>query len=95
MRKETLITLTRPQFEAHIARQIAWYEAAHPQKKNNTRTSAKKNTPRTTSAPKQVSPAKPVPAATQESVDARMDEIRARFGLAWTDDDLAIATLEG
>jgi hypothetical protein len=94
MRKETLITLSRTQFEAHIARQVAWYEAAHPQGKKNTRTSAKKNTPRTTSAPRVNSPAKPVqvPVATQDNVHERMEDLRAKFGLAFDDEDLAYAT---
>jgi hypothetical protein len=98
MRKETLITLTRSQFEAYQARQLAWYDAAHPRGKN-TRTSAKsttpaakstprKNTPRTASAPK-------VPVATQENITTRMEDLAAKFGLEWDDQDLAVATLEG
>jgi hypothetical protein len=92
MRKESLITLTLEELISRHERELAWWQAANAPKrrsrKSNTRTQAKKNTPAQATAPAKRTP------TTAANVDARMEELRAKYGLAWDEQDLAIATAE-
>jgi hypothetical protein len=86
MRKESLITLTRPQFEAHLAQLERWYNQAHPPKggaapKKSPRKAATRRSPKE-SAPREVRS----PKVTAENVDARMAELREKYNLAWSDE---------
>ena len=86
MRKETIITLTRSEFDAMQAQQRAWWDAAHPAKKTRAKTTRKapaKNTPRETRQARQVTP--------REATTAQ-ERIVERYGLAWDDADIAYAT---